>query len=240
MAIPESYIKLNRKILEWGWFTDHATLAVWLFFLISANISDREFLGIPVKRGELITSCQSVARACGLTENKVRTVLKHLIKTGEIEYKPMKKFVHIRVVNYNRYQNSQHDNQPEENKEYSRFRGDINESDNIGITSKSRTDNEQITSKSRTNHDTIINKEIKKERSVCEKHAHGIFNNIFLTEDEYKDYRLRVRDIDTIIDELSEAVAAEPGRYSKGDIKAWLNKFIRSKYGRMPERRKML
>ena len=50
---------------------------------------------------------------------------------------------------------------------------------------------------------------------MCEKHAHGIFNNIFLTEDEYKDYRLRVRDIDTIIDELSEAVAAEPKKYAK-------------------------
>ena len=108
------------------------------------------------------------------------------------------------------------------------------------LTDRSRTDHEQITNNSRAINDTIRNKEVKKERSVCEKHAHGIFNNIFLTEDEYHEYSLRVREIDTVIDELSEAVAAEPKKYANGDIKAWLNKFIRQKYGRMPERRKLL
>ena len=83
-------------------------------------------------------------------------------------------------------------------------------------------------------------KEVKNERSVCEKHAHGIFNNIYLTDDEYKDYRLRVREIDAVIDELSESVAANPSKYRQGEITAWLNKFIRQKYGRLPERRKLL
>ena len=236
MAIPETYIKLSRKILEWGWFTDPATLTVWIFILISANISDREFHGIPVKRGELITSCQTVAKTCGLTESKVRTAFRHLIKTGEIIYTPYKKFVHISVVNYDKFQKNQRDEINEKTSQYSH-------SEAVGkfiLTNSSRTYDEQLTNNSRAINDTIRNKEVKKERSVCEKHAHGIFNNIFLTEDEYHEYSLRVREIDTVIDELSEAVAAEPGKYAKGDIKAWLNKFIRQKYGRMPERRKLL
>ncbi len=236
MAIPETYIKLNRKIIDWGWFKDPSTLSVWIFLLISANISDREFFGVPVRRGELITSCQSVARACGLTDNKVRTAFKHLIKTGEIIYTPSRKFVHIRIVNYNRYQNSQQDISTEKTAKYSHYGANSNDTS----TNKSRTDNEQVTDNSQTVNDTIRNKERNKERSVCEKHPHGIFNNIFLTEEEYKDYKSRLRDIDVVIDELSEAVAAQPGKYAKGDIKAWLNKFIRAKYGTIPERRKLL
>ena len=236
MAIPETYIKLSRKIIEWGWFKNPETLSVWIFLLISANISDREFEGMAVRRGELITSCQTVARTCGLTESKVRTAFRHLIKTGEIVYTPTRKFVHIRIVNYNKFQNIQRTEDINKTSQYSHSESYYDNN----MTNKSRTDNEQMTNNSRTNDNTIRNKEINKERSVCEKHAHGIFNNIFLTDEEYKEYRLRVRDIDTVIDELSEAVAAEPGKYSKGDIKAWLNKFIRTKYGKMPERRKML
>lgn len=230
MSTPTTFIKLDRNILSWGWFTVPQTLSVWLFILIKANIGDRMFQGTPVKRGEMITSYNSIAETCGITVDKARTAIKHLAETGEITYEGSNKCLHIRVVNYNKYQNGY----------LYEFEGDFNEKNPEKTGCKSHANPTQIPCESHANPNTIINKEIKKERSVCEKHAHGIFNNIFLTEDEYKDYRLRVRDIDTIIDELSEAVAAEPGRYSKGDIKAWLNKFIRSKYGRMPERRKML
>ena len=103
-----------------------------------------------------------------------------------------------------------------------------------------QTDDRQITHRTQSDDNTIRNKEIKNERSECVRHAHGIFNNIFLTDEEYKDYKLRLRDIDTVIDELSEALVANPEKYGHGDIKAWLNKFIRRKYGKLPERRKLL
>ena len=239
MSTPTTFIKLDRNILSWGWFGNRETLATWIFILIRANISDRKFEGVPVKRGELVTSYNSIAEACNITYKQARTSVSHLVKTGEISSKPIKKFLLIRVLNYERYQNGQSYGQGSECSETAEY------SHSYQINQNKFTDYGQDEGRERAENrqgegNTIINKEIKKERSVCEKHAHGIFNNIFLTEDEYKDYRLRVRDIDTIIDELSEAVAAEPKKYANGDIKAWLNKFIRAKYGRMPERRKML
>lgn len=62
-------------------------------------------------------------------------------------------------------------------------------------------------------------------------HAHGRFKNVFLTDDEYRDFKKRYRDVDAVIDELSDAIAAEPKKYMNGDIKAWLHRFIRRKNG---------
>ena len=105
MSTPTTFIKIDRNLLSWGWYTVPTTLSVWIFILISANISDRTFQGTEVKRGELITSYNSIAHACGITSDKARTAIKHLVKTNEIEYKGTNRFLHIKVLNYNKYQN---------------------------------------------------------------------------------------------------------------------------------------
>ena len=236
MGTPTTFIKLDRNILSWGWYSTPATLSVWIFILIKANITDRRFQDIPVKRGELVTSYNSIAEACGISIDKVRTAISHLEKTGEIEKKGYNRFLHIRVVNYDVYQAVSHSNPTVQTAEYSHFQHMETEEIPFG----SQSDPNQIPNGSQSDPNTIRNKEVKNERSVCEKHAHGIFNNIYLTDDEYRDYRLRVREIDAVIDELSESVAANPSKYRQGEITAWLNKFIRQKYGRLPERRKLL
>ena len=244
MGTPTTFIKLDRNILSWGWFSTPATLSVWLFILIKANISDRKFQGVPVRRGELVTSYNSIAEACGISVDKVRTAIKHLVDTGEIEKKGYNKFLHISVINYNTYQNTNVDEKYMPSHSNPTVQTAIHShSENITDSNfpfKSHTDTIQNTTRTQSNPNTIRNKEIKNERSECVRHAHGIFNNIFLTDEEYKDYKLRLRDIDTVIDELSEALAANPEKYGHGDIKAWLNKFIRQKYGKLPERRKLL
>ncbi len=239
MGTPTTFIKLDRNILSWGWFSTPATLSVWLFILIKANISDRKFQGVPVRRGELATSYNSIAEACGLSYSQARTAVKHLVDTGEILTKNHNRYLLIHIVNYDLYQQNtaqSHGNNRPETAVFSHFKSIASATD----TAKTQSDNTQITHRTQTDDNTIRNKEIKNERSECVRHAHGIFNNIFLTDEEYKDYKLRLRDIDTVIDELSEALAANPEKYGHGDIKAWLNKFIRRKYGKLPERRKLL
>ena len=239
MGTPTTFIKLDRNILSWGWFSTPATLSVWIFILIKANISDRKFQGIPVKRGELVTSYNSIAEACGISYSQARTAVEHLISTDEIRVRNQKKYLIITALNYDKYQSnaasSQDDNRPK-TAEYSHFSG----AQGSYIAASSQDNRNMVAASSQDNRNTIRNKEVKNERSVCEKHAHGIFNNIYLTDDEYKDYRLRVREIDAVIDELSESVAANPSKYRQGEITAWLNKFIRQKYGRLPERRRLL
>ena len=98
------YIKVHRKMLEWGWYDDVNTKAVFLHLLLTANFKDAEWHGIKLKRGDVVTSISSLASELKLSEQNIRTALKHLKLTGEITDNPHSKFRIISVNNYNVYQ----------------------------------------------------------------------------------------------------------------------------------------
>ena len=100
----EGWIKIHRKLLDWGWFTDPNTLSVFLFLLLKANIKDGEFLGHTIRRGECAASLPTISKGTGLTIQNVRTALKHLESTGEVTCTGYPKFSVFTVSNYDRYQ----------------------------------------------------------------------------------------------------------------------------------------
>ena len=104
MAEPGTWIKLDRNILKWEWYTDANTKAVFIHLLLRANTKSGEFRGAPVKRGQVAASAQMLANETGLTASAVRTGLEHLKATGEIKVQPSNKFSVITIVNYDRYQ----------------------------------------------------------------------------------------------------------------------------------------
>lgn len=105
MGTPlNGYIKLYRKILEWGWYDDVNTKVVFLHLLLTANYNDTEWHGIPLKRGDVVTSIHQLATDLKLSDQNVRTALSHLKLTGEITSKPHTKFSIISIKNYNQYQ----------------------------------------------------------------------------------------------------------------------------------------
>lgn len=98
------WIKIDRNILEWGWYTDKNTFKLFLHMLLKANWKDGEFLGVPIKKGSLATSITTLVVQTGLTESEVRTAIKHLEQTGEVTGERHPKFTVFTVKNYNRYQ----------------------------------------------------------------------------------------------------------------------------------------
>lgn len=98
------YIKIHRKMLEWGWYDDVNTKVVFLHLLLTANFKDTEWHGIQLKRGDVVTSISSLAETLKLSERNVRTALKHLEVTGEVTSKSHAKFRIISIKNYNQYQ----------------------------------------------------------------------------------------------------------------------------------------
>jgi len=104
MAEKTSYIRIDRNILRWKWWSHHNTLVVFLFLLIEANIKDNGFLGILVHRGQVVTSLPSLCKNTGLSIQSVRTAISHLKSTGEITVKTYPKFSVITIVNYDKYQ----------------------------------------------------------------------------------------------------------------------------------------
>ena len=104
MADKSTFIKLDRNIINWRWFTDGKTLRVWIWLLASANIKDHDFLGDTIHRGQVATSRKTIASATGLTEDEVRTALKHLKCTGEITSRIRPKYQVITILSFDKYQ----------------------------------------------------------------------------------------------------------------------------------------
>ena len=105
MNKANGFITLHRKILNWEWFTDSATLHVFLFLLLSANFTEGRFLGQAINRGQIATSLQKISTGTHLSIQQARTALSHLISTGEITSKAYNRYRIITIVRYDEYQN---------------------------------------------------------------------------------------------------------------------------------------
>ena len=81
---PNEFVKIYRKLINWGWYTDVCTCKLFLHCLLRANWKPGLWQGIHYDKGEFITSIPSLAEESGLTVSQTRTALKHLISTGEI------------------------------------------------------------------------------------------------------------------------------------------------------------
>lgn len=106
MRDKTTYIKLDRNILQWGWFKDDKTFKLWIYLLLMANVTDHVFMGIEIRRGEIASSYKSLAAATGLTERSVRTAINHLKSTGELTVKRHPKFSVFSIPRYDYYQNN--------------------------------------------------------------------------------------------------------------------------------------
>lgn len=107
------YIKLDRKILDWEWWSDVNTYRVFTYCLIRANWRESKFQGVDVPRGSFVTSLANLAKSTNLSVRNVRTALEHLKSTGELTIIRHSKFSVVIVNNYIQYQDSdnQTDNQ---------------------------------------------------------------------------------------------------------------------------------
>jgi len=109
MANPNNtFIKIYRSLLDWGWHKYPNTLSLFVHLIILANIKDKPFGKITVKRGQYVTSYPKLAQQAGLSIQEVRTALGHLKSTGEITVTTTSKYSIITINNYNRYQKSTH------------------------------------------------------------------------------------------------------------------------------------
>lgn len=134
-----NFIKIDRKITKWEWWSDINTFRVFIYMLISAYWKDGNYKGILIPRGSFPSSISDLSKETNLTENEIRTALKHLKSTGEITSKSTNRFTVFTVNNYNLYQS-------------------INEQDYKQNTNKSQTINKPLTS-------TIL-KEYKEEKNI--------------------------------------------------------------------------
>ncbi len=117
----DSFITLNRRILEWEWYTDSNTMRLFIHCLLKANWKDKDWKGVVVKRGTFITSQQGLADQLGLSRKQIQLSLEKLIETKEIEKEGNNKYTLLTVVKYDDYQkNSYEEGQQKHNKSTSK------------------------------------------------------------------------------------------------------------------------
>lgn len=104
MPEKSTFIKLNRKILKWRWYQDANTYRVFVHLLLTANVTDRDFEQVTVKRGQLVTSVAHISRDLKISVKSVRTALEHLKSTNEVAIQTTPKYSIITINNYNEYQ----------------------------------------------------------------------------------------------------------------------------------------
>lgn len=98
------YIKIHRKLLDWGWYSDPNTFRVFMHLLLTASYEDNEFRGHKIKAGQVVCGRKQLAADLGISEQSVRTALNHLISTSEITIETTNKFSVVTLVNWEKYQ----------------------------------------------------------------------------------------------------------------------------------------
>ena len=103
-----NWIKLNRKILKWEWYSDNSTRSVFLHALLKANYEPSRYKGHELAIGDVIFGRKKWAEELGLSEQQVRTAIAHLKETGELStIKATNKFTILHVENWEFYQSKE-------------------------------------------------------------------------------------------------------------------------------------
>ena len=92
-------------MLEWRWYTDNNTKAVFIHLLLTACWDKKGAYGFDLVRGQLITTYKRIADETNLSIQNVRTAIRKLKTTNEIVVRGTNKFLLITIKKYNDYQN---------------------------------------------------------------------------------------------------------------------------------------
>ena len=98
------FIALQRKILDWEWYTDPNTFRLFIHLLLKANHAPKKWQGQIIDRGQVITGRITLSKELKLSEQQIRTSINKLKKTEEITSTATSHYTLITLVNYNSYQ----------------------------------------------------------------------------------------------------------------------------------------
>lgn len=86
------FVAFPRGLTDWEWYSEPNTARLLFHLILTSNWSQKQWQGITIHPGELVTSQPNLAKQLGLTVMQVRTALKHLESTGYITVKTGSKY----------------------------------------------------------------------------------------------------------------------------------------------------
>ena len=154
------YIKLYRKLIQWGWYQDNVVKSLFLHCLLMASFRDFTWMGNCLKAGQFITSYKSLSEELGFSVQQVRTAIKKLESTEEITSKSTNKYTLITVMNWENYQ--------------------------IEDETSNTVSNNPITNEQQTNNKQITNEQQHRKNYKNYKNVKNVKNNNTRTREENK------------------------------------------------------
>lgn len=115
--MDESWIKIYRKLLDWEWYDDINTKVLFIHLLLRVNTTDKEWHGMKICRGQLVTSLANLSEETGLSVRKIRLSLDKLESTGELTNKTTNKYSIITICKYDSYQENKKSNDKQNGKQ---------------------------------------------------------------------------------------------------------------------------
>lgn len=98
------WVKMHRSMLDWEWYSDINVCRLFTHMILKANHKDNKWRGILIKRGQTLTSLNTLESETGLSKSQIRTAVKKLISTREIAQQSHSQHTVFTVVNYDSYQ----------------------------------------------------------------------------------------------------------------------------------------
>lgn len=89
-----------REIMSNEWYTEPNTMHLYRHCRLRANYADARWRGIELKRGQFVTSLNTLSEETGLTVKQVRLAIQKLEATGYVASKSTNKNRIITVLNY--------------------------------------------------------------------------------------------------------------------------------------------
>ena len=149
------YIKLDRAIRKWRWYTKKNMLNVWIELLLSAAFEDYYCDGQLIKRGQAMIGREKMAKQLGMGVQELRTCLNRLVSTGEITIQSTNRGSIITIVKWDEYQGS-----PSNTNQQS------NQRTNQQVTSNQPATNQQLTTIKEIKEDKEVKETFREERNA--------------------------------------------------------------------------
>ena len=206
-AAPD-WIKLYRKICDWGWYHEPNMVHLYVYFMLKAKLVINN--DSRSEAWQLNSTLRLLTKATGISEKSIRTCLARLQRTGEISYLPgvAHKQSVITLCNYDSYQAAKISTNTVLTQERHNNIESVSEHNNSQISAQKERDITRCNYDSyqaiKNSTNTVLTQEQHSSNTVLTQEQHSS-NTAITTLKEYKNKRIKeIKNIDDDIAHVRE------------------------------------
>ena len=206
-AAPD-WIKLYRKICDWGWYHEPNMVHLYVYFMLKAKLVINN--DSRSEAWQLNSTLRLLTKATGISEKSIRTCLARLQRTGEISYLPgvAHKQSVITLCNYDSYQAAKISTSTVLTQERHNNIESVSEHNNSQISAQKERDitrcNYDSYQATKNSTNTVLTQEQHSSNTVLTQEQHSS-NTALTTLKEYKNKRIKeIKNIDDDIAHVRE------------------------------------